>query len=163
VSSTAHRAGAIVLDDLNWQRRPYSPERAYAQSKLANLLFTLELQRRLADAGSRVRAVAAHPGWSATGLQGHTGNRIKNGFMAVGNRVWATSAEEGARPILFAATADLPGGSYVGPGGRLELRGNPTLVGRTTAASDPEMARKLWTASAELTGTDFPADLPTRT
>ncbi len=162
VASTAHRAGAIVLDDLNWQRRPYSPERAYGQSKLANLLFTLELQRRLTEAGSRVRAVAAHPGWSATNLQGRTGNAAKNGFMAVGNRLWGTSAEEGARPILFAATADVPGNSYAGPGGMLEMRGTPALVGRTVAASDPEMAKKLWTASAELTGTDFPAGLPTR-
>jgi NAD(P)-dependent dehydrogenase (short-subunit alcohol dehydrogenase family) len=163
VASTAHRAGAIVLDDLNWQRRPYSPERAYGQSKLANLLFTLELQRRLTGVGSRVRAMSAHPGWSATNLQGRTQNRVKDGFMAVGNRLWATNSEEGARPILFAATADIPGNSYVGPGGRLEMRGNPTLVGRTTAASDPELAKRLWTASAELTGTDFPAGLPTRT
>ena len=163
VASSAHRAGAIVLDDLNWQRRPYNPERAYGQSKLANLVFTLELQRRLAEAGSRVRAVAAHPGWSATNLQGRTGNAVKNGFMEVGNRLWGTSAEEGARPILFAATADIPGGSYAGPGAAFGMRGAPALVGRTAAASDPEMARRLWTASAELTGTDFPADLPTRT
>ena len=162
VASTAHRAGTIVLDDLNWQRRPYSPERAYGQSKLANLLFTLELQRRLTEAGSRVRAVAAHPGWSATNLQGRTGSAVKNGFMAVGNRLWGTSAEEGARPILFAATADIPGNSYAGPGGTLQMRGTPALVGRTGAASDPEMAKKLWTASAELTGTDFPAGLPAR-
>ncbi len=159
VASTAHRAGRIVLEDLNWQRRPYSPERAYGQSKLANLLFTLELQRRLTEAGSRVRAMAAHPGWAATELQGRTQNRVKDGFMAVGNRLWATSSAEGARPTLFAATADLPGNSYVGPGGTLEMRGDPALVGRTSAASDPETAKRLWTASAELTGTDFPAGL----
>ena len=157
VASSAHRAGRIALDDLNWQRRPYSPERAYGQSKLANLLFTLELQRRLTAAGSRVRAQAAHPGWSATNLQGRTHNRVKDGFMSVGNRLWATNSEEGARPTLFAATADLPGGSYVGPGGRFEMRGTPALVGRTVAASDPDMAAKLWTASADLTATDFPA------
>jgi NAD(P)-dependent dehydrogenase (short-subunit alcohol dehydrogenase family) len=162
VASTAHRAGSIALDDLNWQRRRYSAERAYGQSKLANLLFTLELQRRLTASGSRVRAMAAHPGWSATNLQGRTQNRVKDGFMAVGNRIWATSGEEGARPILVAATADLPGNSYVGPGGTLEMRGTPALVGRTVAASDPETAKKLWTASAELTGTDFPAELPRR-
>jgi NAD(P)-dependent dehydrogenase (short-subunit alcohol dehydrogenase family) len=161
MASTAHRTGTIVLDDLNWQRRPYSPERAYGQSKLANLLFTLELQRRLAEAGSRVRAVAAHPGWSATNLQGRTGNAVKNGFMAVGNRLWGTSAEEGARPTLFAATADIPGGSYAGPGAAFGMRGAPALVGRTVEASDPDMARQLWTASAGLTGTDFPAALST--
>jgi NAD(P)-dependent dehydrogenase (short-subunit alcohol dehydrogenase family) len=161
VASTAPRAGRIALDDLNWQQRPYSAERAYGQSKLANLLFTLELQRRLTAAGSRVRAMSAHPGWAATNLQGRTGSQVKDGFMAVGNRLWATNSEEGARPALFAATADLPGNSYVGPGGVLEMRGAPALVGRTAAASDPEMAKKLWTASAELTGTDFPAALPT--
>jgi NAD(P)-dependent dehydrogenase (short-subunit alcohol dehydrogenase family) len=161
VASTAHRMGHIELDDLNWKNRPYSPERAYGQSKLANLLFTLELQRRLHEAGSHVRATAAHPGWSATNLQGRTGDTLKNAFMSLGNRVIATSPEEGARPTLFAALADVPGGSYAGPGRRFETRGEPALVGRTVAASDPDMARKLWTASAELTGTDFPAALPT--
>ncbi len=159
VASTMHRAGTIVLDDLNWQRRPYSPERAYGQSKLANLLFTLELQRRLTEAGSRVRATAAHPGWSATNLQSRTGDPVRHALMAVGNRVVATSADEGALPTLFAATADIPGNSYVGPGGLLERRGAPALVGRTVAASDPETAKQLWAASAELTGTDFPARL----
>jgi NAD(P)-dependent dehydrogenase (short-subunit alcohol dehydrogenase family) len=162
VASTMHRAGTIVLDDLNWQRRSYSPERAYGQSKLANLLFTLELQRRLHGARSGVRATAAHPGWSATNLQSRTGDPIRHAFMALGNRVIATSADEGAQPTLFAATADIPGGSYVGPGGFMERRGTPALVGRTVAASDPETAKRLWTASAELTGTDFPAELPAR-
>ena len=162
VASTMHRAGTIVLDDLNWQRRPYSPERAYGQSKLANLLFTLELQRRLSEVGSRVRATAAHPGYSATNLQSRTGDPVRHALMALGNRVVATSPEEGAVPTLFAATADIPGNSYVGPSRFLESRGAPALVGRTVAASDPEMAKRLWTASAELTGTDFPAELPAR-
>ncbi len=162
VSSSAHRMGSIDLTDLNWERRPYSPERAYGQSKLANLLFTLELQRRLTAAGSPVRATAAHPGWSATQLQGHTGNPVKHAAMALGNRVIAQSGEQGALPTLFAATAELPGGSYAGPAGVLEVRGEPTLVGRTRAASDPDLAARLWTASAELTGVDFPAALPTR-
>ena len=157
VASTAHRAGHIQLDDLNWQRRPYSPERAYGQSKLANLLFTLELARRLHEAGSRVRATAAHPGWAATNLQGRTGDPVRHALMALGNRVVATSAREGARPTLFAALADVPSGSYAGPGRLLETRGAPALVGRTVAASDPDMARRLWAASAELTRTDFPA------
>jgi NAD(P)-dependent dehydrogenase (short-subunit alcohol dehydrogenase family) len=160
LSSSLHRAGTIVLDDLNWQRRPYSAERAYGQSKLANLLFTLELQRRLTEAGSRVRATAAHPGWAATNLQGHSGNRLKDTAMAVGNRLFAMSGEQGALPTLFAATADIPGGSYAGPDGFQEMRGHPTLVGRTAAASDVDLARRLWTASAELTGVDFPASLP---
>ncbi|MGY1700159.1 oxidoreductase [Geodermatophilus sp. SYSU D00766] len=160
VSSTAHRVGSIDLTDLNWERRGYSPERAYGQSKLANLLFTLELQRRLTAAGSPVRAMAAHPGWSATNLQGRTGNRVKHAVMALGNRVIAQSAARGALPTLFVATADLPGGSYAGPDGAFEVRGEPTLVGRTRAASDPDLAARLWAASAELTGVDLPAVLP---
>jgi NAD(P)-dependent dehydrogenase (short-subunit alcohol dehydrogenase family) len=159
LSSTMHKVGTIDLDDLNWQTRPYSPERAYGQSKLANLLFTLELQRRLTAAGSPVRALAAHPGWSATNLQSHSGSRARDAVMAVGNRLLATSAEQGALPTLFAATADLPGGSYAGPDGPLELRGQPTLAGRTAAASDVRLAAALWTASAELTGVDFPVAL----
>ena len=158
LSSTMHRVGSIDLDDLHWQRRPYSAERAYGQSKLANLLFTLELQRRLTAAGSPVRATAAHPGWSATNLQSHSGSRLKDAAMRLGNRLFATTAAQGALPTLFAATADVPGGSYAGPGGRFELRGSPTLVGRTAAASDGAMAERLWAASAELTGVDFPVD-----
>jgi NAD(P)-dependent dehydrogenase (short-subunit alcohol dehydrogenase family) len=156
VASSAHRAGAIDLEDLNWQRRPYSAERAYAQSKLANLLFTLELQRRLTAARSTVRATAAHPGWAATNLQSHSGSRVKHAGMALGNRLIGASSEEGALPLLFAATADVPGGSYAGPSQWMEMRGVPALVGRTAAASDPELARRLWTASAELTGVDQP-------
>ncbi len=162
LSSAAHRTGTIDLADLNWERRRYSPERAYGQSKLANLLFTLELQRRLTAAGSGVRAMAAHPGWAATDLQSHTGNRVKDAVMAVGNRVVAQSGEQGALPTLFVATADLPGGSYAGPDGPMEVRGYPTLVGRTAAASDLGTAARLWTASAELTGVGFPDSLPTR-
>jgi NAD(P)-dependent dehydrogenase (short-subunit alcohol dehydrogenase family) len=159
LSSTMHRVGTIDLDDLNWQRRPYSPKRAYGQSKLANLLFTLELQRRLDAARSPVRALAAHPGWAATNLQSRSGSRTKGAAMAVGNAVLGASPEQGARPTLVAATADLPGGSYVGPSGPFEMRGRPALVGRTPAASDPEMARRLWEVSAQLTGVDFPATL----
>jgi NAD(P)-dependent dehydrogenase (short-subunit alcohol dehydrogenase family) len=159
VSSTMHRIGTIVLDDLDWQRRPYSAERAYAQSKLANLLFTLELQRRLTAAGSAVRATAAHPGWAATNLQSHSGNRAKDTAMALGNRLLATSAAQGALPTLFAATADVPGGSYAGADRFFETRGHPTLVGRSAAASDAALAARLWAASAQLTGVDFPAAL----
>ena len=154
--------GAIDLDDLNWQRRPYSATGAYAQSKLANLLFTLELQRRLRAAGSRVRALAAHPGWAATNLQGRTGSWFADRAMLLGNRLFAQSDEGGALPTLAAATRDLPGGSYLGPDGFQELRGNPTLVGRTAAAGDPDLARRLWEESARLTGVDFPRRRLTR-
>jgi NAD(P)-dependent dehydrogenase (short-subunit alcohol dehydrogenase family) len=157
LSSSLHRSGVIELEDLNWQRRPYSANGAYAQSKLANLLFTLELQRRLTEAGSRVRALAAHPGWAATNLQGRSGSRLADSGMKLGNLLFAQSDEQGALPTLAAATRDLPGGSYLGPDGFQEMRGFPTLVGRTAAAGDPELARRLWEESARLTGIDFPA------
>ncbi|WP_138759599.1 oxidoreductase [Modestobacter altitudinis] len=159
ISSGLHASGRIVLDDLNWERRAYSATAAYAQSKLANLLFTLELQRRLTAAGSPVRATAAHPGWAATNLQSGSGSRLKDAAMAVGNRVVAVSSAQGALPTLFAAVADVPGGSYAGPSGTL-MRGTPTLAGRSAEASDATLARELWTASAALTGVDFPASLP---
>jgi NAD(P)-dependent dehydrogenase (short-subunit alcohol dehydrogenase family) len=157
LSSSLHRSGVIDLDDLNWQRRPYSANGAYGQSKLANLLFTLELQRRLSGSGSHVRALSAHPGYAATNLQGRSGSRLKDGAMKLGNLVLAQSDERGALPTLAAATRDLPGGSYLGPDGFQEMRGFPTLVGRSTAASDPELARRLWEESALLTGVDFPS------
>src|SRR3954453_15849253 len=114
VSSAVHRsrtvppAGPSGPHVLNWQRRPYSPHRAYGQSKLANLLFTLELQRLLTAAGSPVRAMSAHPGWAATNLQSHSGSRLKDAAMQVANRLLAVTGEEGALPTLFAATADIP-------------------------------------------------------
>jgi NAD(P)-dependent dehydrogenase (short-subunit alcohol dehydrogenase family) len=157
VSSGLHRSGVIDLDDLNWRRRAYNATAAYGQSKLANLLFTLELQRRLTAAGSPVRALAAHPGYSATNLQGRTGNRVADGGMRLANLVIAQSDARGALPTLAAATRDLPGGSYLGPDGFQEMRGYPVLVGRSAAAGDPELARRLWEASVELTGTDLPA------
>ena len=156
VASGAHRTGAIRLDDLNWERGGYNRWRAYGQSKLANLLFTSELQRRLEQAGSDVRALAAHPGWAATNLQSRTENAVQNLLMAVGNRLIAQSDEMGALPTLYAATKDLPGDSYVGPDGFREGRGHPTLVDRSTAAADPDTARRLWTLSEELTGVTFP-------
>ena len=160
VASGAHRMGKIELDDLNWERRSYNAWRAYGQSKLANLLFTLELENRLTAAGSPVRALAAHPGWAATNLQGRTQNRLQDLVMTVGNKVIAQDDEHGAWPTLYAATQDLPGGSYVGPDGFQEGRGHPTLVGRSAAASDPETARALWAASEELTGVTFPLAAP---
>ena len=156
VSSTGHRVGEIHLDDLNWERRPYNSWRAYGQSKLANLLFTTELQRRLADAGSPVRAMAVHPGYSATNLQSRTGSGLMNVLGAVGNRIFAQSEDMGALPTLYAATQDLPGDSFVGPDGFQEQRGHPTLVGRSSAAQDRPMARRLWELSETLTGVTFP-------
>jgi NAD(P)-dependent dehydrogenase (short-subunit alcohol dehydrogenase family) len=159
VSSGVHRAGAIDFDDLNWERRRYRPWRAYSQSKLANLLFTGELQRRLSQAGSPVKATAAHPGYAATNLQSHSGSRLVAFAMEqVGNRVLAQDPAGGALPTLYAAVADIPGDSFVGPSGPfgLGLRGAPELVARSAAARDEEAARRLWLVSEELTGVAFP-------
>ncbi len=156
VSSGAHRLGKIDLDDLNWRERDYDRWRAYGQSKLANLLFTLELERRVRESGSKVRALAAHPGYSATNLQSRTENLLQNALMVVTNRVLAQSEEMGALNILFAATQDLPGAAYVGPDGFHEQRGHPILVGRSREASDAETAKRLWELSEELTGVSFP-------
>jgi len=155
VSSFAHRSGHIRLDDLSFERRRYGRWSAYGQSKLANLLFTLELQRRLAAADSDVRALAAHPGYAATDLQGHTASGPQHALMWLGNRLVAQSAAMGALPILFAATQDLPGASYVGPGGPQELRGHPALASRSRAAFDGDAARGLWELSERLTGVSF--------
>jgi NAD(P)-dependent dehydrogenase (short-subunit alcohol dehydrogenase family) len=156
VASGAHRMGEIRLDDLNWEQGGYRSWRAYGQSKLANLLFTSELQRRLGESGSDVRAVAAHPGYAATNLQSHTGNVIQHVGMWLGNKLIAQSDEQGAWPTLYAATQDIAGDSYVGPDGFQEGRGNPTLVGRSAAAQDMQTARRLWKLSEELTGVSFP-------
>jgi NAD(P)-dependent dehydrogenase (short-subunit alcohol dehydrogenase family) len=158
VASGAHRFGRIDLTDLNWDTTKYRTWQAYGRSKLANLLFALELQRRLTAAGSSVRALAAHPGYAATNLQGKSGHKIGDLIVrGAGNRLIAQSAAQGALPTLRAATDDLPGGSYLGPDGRREQRGrHPTLVGRSTEASDVELAKRLWTASEDLTGTSFP-------
>ncbi|PTL60085.1 oxidoreductase [Paraconexibacter algicola] len=163
VASSAHRAGRIRLDDLNWEEPgSYDRWRAYGQSKLANLLFTSELQRRLAAAGSPVIATAAHPGYSATHLQGHTGSRLQGALMAIGNRIVAQDDAAGALPTVHAAVADIPGDSYVGPNGPFELRGTPKLVGRTDAAKDADVAARLWTLSEELTGVRWPLDAASR-
>jgi NAD(P)-dependent dehydrogenase (short-subunit alcohol dehydrogenase family) len=155
LSSGAHRMGHIDLADPNWERRPYKQWPAYGQSKLANLLFVLELERRLTAAGSNVRALAAHPGFARTNLQGHSGNAFADRAILVVTKVMGQSATQGAWPTLFAATQDLPGGSYVGPGAFAETRGLPQLVGRSPEASDPELAKQLWTASEDLTGISF--------
>jgi len=156
VSSTGHRLGSIDFDDLNWERKPYKAWRAYGQSKLANLLFTAELQRRLSAAGSTVLATAAHPGYAATNLQFHSGRRLLELISVVGNRVIAQDADGGALPTLYAAVADIPGNSFAGPGGFMEQRGAPKLVGRSGAAKDTDVARRLWDVSEELTGVRFP-------
>ena len=156
VSSNGHRIGRIDFDDLNWERKPYRAWRAYGQSKLANLLFTAELQRRLTAVGSPVLATAAHPGYAATNLQFHSGRRSLDLLSAVGNHLLAQDENAGALPTLYAAVAEVPGNSFAGPGGFLEQRGAPKLVGRSGAAQDAATAARLWEVSEQLTGAHFP-------
>jgi NAD(P)-dependent dehydrogenase (short-subunit alcohol dehydrogenase family) len=154
VSSGAHLLGHISLKDLNWKSRPYSAWLAYGQSKLANLLFTKDLQRRLSLAGSPVRALAAHPGYSATELQGHSGNPLADKVMTAANKV-ATTADFGARQTLFAVSQDLPGNTFVGPRFGMWGATGPTPLA-SPAARSARTASALWDLSAQLTGTEFP-------
>ena len=155
VSSTAHKIGKIDFEDLQ-RERSYRRWFAYGQSKLANLLFTLELDRRLRAVDSELLSVAAHPGYAATNLQfAATPSRLERIGSVVLNRVWAQDALHGALPTLYAATADIPGGSFAGPDGFQEMRGHPTLVAPARAALDPGTARRLWEVSEELTGVSF--------
>ena len=156
VSSGMHQIGRIDFADLNWEHGRYKPWRAYGQSKLANLLFTSELQRRLTQAGSPVLATAAHPGYAATNLQSSAASGLQRFAMnQLGNRLIAQDVAGGALPTLYAAVADLPGDSFAGPG-ILGLRGAPKLVARSAAARDATVARRLWSVSEELTGVSFP-------
>jgi NAD(P)-dependent dehydrogenase (short-subunit alcohol dehydrogenase family) len=156
VSSGAHRMGRIAFDDLQGERK-YRRWAAYGQSKLANLLFAFELDRRLRAVGSSIRSVAAHPGYAATNLQFAAAPRLDRTFMWFGNQFMAQSADMGALPTLYAATyPGLEGGSYIGPDRFFEQRGHPTKVGTTPFARDEEVARKLWSVSEELTSVHFP-------
>jgi len=156
VGSASHRSGDLDVEDLGWERREYRPYAAYAASKLANLLFLAELQRRLTAAASRLRATGAHPGYTATAIQGGTGSRAFTRLSDVGNRLIGMPAWRGALPTLYAATMDVPGNSYLGPHRARELNGWPTMVGRSRTASDPELAKALWARSESLTGVSFP-------
>jgi NAD(P)-dependent dehydrogenase (short-subunit alcohol dehydrogenase family) len=159
VSSSAHRLGSIRLDDLNWERG-YRKWLAYGQSKLANLLFTFELQRRLEAGGIDVISVACHPGYAATNLQfvgpQMSGSSLMDSLWAWGNRLLAQDAAHGALPTLYAATApEVRGGDYIGPNGIGELRGCPTKVRPSARARDAEVARQLWALSEKLTGVSY--------
>lgn len=157
VSSNGHKVGSIDFDDLNWERKPYRAMPAYAQSKLANLLFTSELQRRLAQVGSPVIATAAHPGMAATNLLRFDGRRrVRYLVQKAAAGLLSQSEEDGALPTLYAAVANIPGDSYAGPSGFLEGRGAPKPVGRSAKAQDAEVAHRLWEVSEELTGVAFP-------
>jgi NAD(P)-dependent dehydrogenase (short-subunit alcohol dehydrogenase family) len=147
--SSALQAAGLDLDDPNWQRRRYNADRAYNESKLAVLLFTFELQRRLTAAGSPVLATAAHPGWAATGALSDARGFVHS-LMRLLTPLVASSAAAGARPTLYAATGEIPGGTYVGPG-VMQMYGAPKPVPASKAARDPELARRLWEVSEQLT------------
>ncbi|MGZ4515747.1 MAG: oxidoreductase [Mycobacterium sp.] len=154
VSSLMHHFGYISLKDLNWQSRPYSAWLAYSQSKLANLLFTGELQRRLDSIGSPLRAVAAHPGWSHTNLQGNSGRKLGDAAVLAVDRIVSTDADFGARQTLYAVSQDLPGDTFVGP--RFGLYGRTQPTWRNWPAKRAGTAAALWDLSEQLTGTAFP-------
>ncbi|MFC6952690.1 oxidoreductase [Halorubellus litoreus] len=159
VSSGAHRNGDVDFDDLD-RRESYSRFEAYGRSKLANLLFTYELDRRLRAGDLDTIAVAAHPGWSATGLQAgdsEMGTSFARRVLGrIGNAIFGQSAAEGALPTLYAATAEnVDGGHYFGPDGFMEMRGSPTRVTSNAKSYDHETAHRLWTVSEEMTGVAF--------
>ena len=159
VSSNVHKTGRIDLEDL-MGTRSYKPWTAYSQSKLANLLFTYELQRRLDAAGLPVGAYAAHPGYSATNLSSvgpaMTGSTVQQWTMRLSDKLLAQSAAMGALPTLYAATVPgLAPASYVGPSGFNEWRGHPTLVTPRDTALDESVAAALWARSEELVGLRF--------
>jgi NAD(P)-dependent dehydrogenase (short-subunit alcohol dehydrogenase family) len=161
VASTAHKMGSMNFDDLMGEKS-YSAWGAYGQSKLANLLFTYELHRRLSAAGKRTVVAAAHPGYAATNLQGvgakMTGSKLSAWFMNTGNSIMAQPANMGALPTLYAATvSEVKGGEYFGPDGFMEFKGYPRKCDSNAKSKDLAAAAKLWEVSEKLTGVRFPA------
>ena len=161
VSSIMHRmARRAPLGDPRRQRGRYSRWPAYAATKLANLLFTFELDRRCRAAGLPVRALAAHPGYAGTHLVANgpfgRSNAVVTSIAHAANRALAQSAAAGALPLLMAATDDLPGGTYCGPGGPGEVRGQPRIVGTTRLARDEDAQRELWELSERAVGLAYP-------
>lgn len=148
VSSQLHRFGRIDLEDLDWRTRKYNGLAVYEASKLAVVLFSLELQRRLTASGSHVRSVIAHPGVARTGLVTHSPLRFVNRLPFL-----VQDVEHGALPLLYAATQDVPGNAYVGPDGLFGFTGSPLVRKPGRAGLDKAVAEKLWQATAALTGT----------
>jgi NAD(P)-dependent dehydrogenase (short-subunit alcohol dehydrogenase family) len=163
VTSLSERVGKLPLDDLNWEKSGYSRRGAYARSKLANLVFALELGRRLRKAGSNTISVAAHPGYSATNIvyggvdaQRSILRSIWNLMARVGNTILAQPADRGALPSLYAATAaNVKSGDYIGPDGLIEFSGYPKRVKPSRQAQDETLAAGLWEQSQRLTGIAF--------
>jgi NAD(P)-dependent dehydrogenase (short-subunit alcohol dehydrogenase family) len=156
VGSASHRSGELELDDLGWERRRYGAFAAYGASKLANLLFLAELQRRLTAVGSTLRATGGHPGTTSTHITSGSASWPKRMVGKYGHRLVGMPPWQGALPTLYAATMDVPGNTYVGPHRFREMVGWPTPVGRSDRALDPELAKALWTESERLSGVSFP-------
>jgi NAD(P)-dependent dehydrogenase (short-subunit alcohol dehydrogenase family) len=159
VSSWGHRGGRIRFDDLQGERR-YGRWAAYAQSKLANLLFAAQLQRRADASGTKLLSVAAHPGSSHTNLQSvgpsMSGRKLRGALTGWSVEVFGQPVERAVWPMLYAATMpDVRGGEYFGPDGFLQQRGYPKRVGRSSQADDRESARQLWDVSERLTGVTY--------
>ena len=162
VSSGVHERGEIDFEDLQGEAS-YDPWDAYAQSKLANVLFAYELERRLLTANANARSIAVHPGYANTQLQfrgpEQRGSRLRKAAMKVMNTVVAQPADMGALPTLYAATApDAEGGAYYGPGGFMNMRGTPERQASSDRSYDEETAHRLWAVSEGLTGVTY--DLP---
>ena len=150
LSSVAHKFGKLDLGDLNWKKRKYNKQRAYGDSKLANLYFALELARKLESNGNNPMVTAAHPGWTSTELQRHSGTV---NFL---NIFFGQNVRMGALPTLRAAfDPDAKPGDYFGPSGFLEMLGYPVKVGPSKRAKDIRIAQKLWDASEKLTGHSY--------
>jgi NAD(P)-dependent dehydrogenase (short-subunit alcohol dehydrogenase family) len=150
VSSMAHRQGRIDFDDLAWEKRDYRPWQAYGDSKIANLYFTYELQRRLSENGDATLVTAAHPGWTSTDLQRNSG------LASCLNRFFAQKPQAGAWPTLLAAVdEEAQGGDYYGPNSFFEITGNPRKVRSNQLSKDPDIAARLWAVSEDLTGVQY--------
>lgn len=148
VSSIAHRSGTIYFEDLNFEQA-YKPWEAYGQSKLANLLFTRNLNKHFQAKNIDAIATSAHPGWTSTNLQENSG------MFKFLNPLLAQKMPMGALPTLYAAVEDLNPNDFAGPSGWQEMRGHPKLVDMVDAAKDEAVAQRLWDASEELTGINY--------
>ena len=164
-SSGLHQNGAVDFDDLHGERA-YDRWDAYAQSKLANLLFAYELDRRLRATDASVTSVGCHPGYADTGLQRRgpemMGSRLRLWGMKLANAVLAQSAQQGALPLLYAAThPEIAGGEYIGPGGLMNMRGAPVPQDSSERSADEDRAARLWDVSEDLTGVTVDLDRAT--
>ena len=159
LSSDFHRGAKLNLDDPNWRRRRYNSSQAYKDSKLANLLFARELHRQLSACDSQIMSVAAHPGVVRTGLFGHV-EGASGLLLDIGSRIVGHTVDQGILPTLFAATQDIPGGTFIGPKGFRQLRGFPGIVKSSKNGTNTELGRRLWELSESLTGVRLDCETP---